>query len=268
MKRIHAFELEDQPWFPRIIREAGMAYLRFASEKLGQWEHVRPTIDYALASSGEDGVLDLCSGGGGPVMALARGWHEAGRKISVTLTDRYPDPGARRLVAASGVPGLRYDPEPMDATRVPSDREGLRTLFNAFHHLRPDEGQTLLASAVRDRRPIAVVEVLQRSPIAILGILFAPLGVLLLLPFLRPFRLAWIPLTYLLPVIPLFIVWDGVISCLRIYNENELLSMVRRADPEGTFVWRVEKIDFKPQPISGSALVGIPRERYQETSAD
>jgi hypothetical protein len=268
MKRIHAFELEDQPWFPRVIREAGMAYLRFAGEKLGQWERVRPAVEGALERSGEHDVLDLCSGGGGPVMALARGWHADGRKVGVTLTDRYPDDGARRLAAEAGIPGLSYDAEPVEATDLRGDRPGLRTLFNAFHHLRPNEATALLASVVRDRKPIAVVEVLKRSPIAMLGLLFAPVIVLLLVPFLRPFRLVWIPLTYLVPIIPLFVLWDGMISCLRIYTEDELLEMASQADPEGSFDWRVESIDLSPQPIAGSALIGIPREQLEQATND
>lgn len=264
MIRIHAFELEDQPWFPRVIREAGMAYLRFAGEKLGQWEQVRPAIDRALAHSGETEVLDLCSGGGGPVMALARCWHADGRAVAVTLTDRYPDPGARRLAEESGVPGLHYEPDSVEATQLPTGRSGLRTLFNAFHHLRPDEGTALLASVVRDRRPIAVVEVLRRSPVSVLAILFGPIATLFILPFLRPFRWIWLPLTYLVPIIPLFIGWDGLVSCFRIYTEDELMAMSREADPTDSFEWRFEEFDLPPAPVKGSAFIGIPRERLAD----
>ena len=66
-----------------------------------------------------------------------------------------------------------------------------------------------------------------------LGILFSPLVTLLVVPFLRPFRWAWIPLTYLIPIIPLFIVWDGLVSCLRCYNQDELLALTQAAGQSG-----------------------------------
>jgi hypothetical protein len=193
------------------------------------------------------------------VIALAEELAADGRAVPVTLTDRFPDPGGMPLAKASEAPEFRYDPEPVDATTVAGDRKGLRTLFNAFHHLRPELAGGVLASAVADRRPTAVVEILQRKPIAVLGMLGSPLMALLVVPFMRPFRIAWIPLTYLIPAIPLFIMWDGIVSCFRIYDEQQLLSMAREADPGGSFHWQVQEIPFPPQPIPGIALVGIPR---------
>lgn len=259
MLRIHALELEDQRFMPKLLREAGMAYLRFMGDRLRVAEQVRPLIEDTLEHSGESEILDLCSGGGGPVLALARAMAADGRAVPITLTDRFPDPGAIELAMASRIPGLRYETEPVDALTVTPERKGLRTLFNAFHHLRPEQAREVLAKAVASRRPIVVVEILRRSPIAVLGMLGVPLMTLLIVPFLRPFRLAWIPLTYLLPAIPLFILWDGIVSCFRIYNEEELLSMAKVADPDGRYDWEVRAVPIPLQPFPGIALVGIPR---------
>ena len=117
----------------------------------------------------------------------------------------------------------------------------------------------ILARAVETGRPIAVVEVMSRSALAVAGILLAPLFVTLSVPFLRPFRWAWIPFTYLVPVIPIFVLWDGIVSVLRIYDEGELRALAAAADPHGRFDWQVETIPMPPAPVPGVALVGIPR---------
>ncbi|MGH0034549.1 MAG: hypothetical protein ACQGVK_05940 [Myxococcota bacterium] len=261
MRRIHAFELEDQSWFPAVLRDAGTAYLRFVGDRTGQADNVRPVIESALERSGESRILDLCSGGGGPVLGVARALREAGRPVEVTLTDFFPNAPARQLVERGGDPASVYEAESVDATRVPAERPGLRTFFNSFHHFRPGTARRILADAVSSGRPIAVVEVLSRSPLALLGILFAPIVVFLAVPFLRPFRPAWLVFTYLLPVIPLFVLWDGLVSVLRIYDEAELRSLAEGADPEGRFDWRVESIPMPPAPVPGIALVGVPRSR-------
>jgi hypothetical protein len=258
MRRIHAFELEDQSWFPSVLRDAGMAYLRAAADWTGQAAHMRPVIAQALDRAGEDRIVDLCSGGGGPVVSIARELRAAGRDVQVTLTDLYPSPGARAEVASSGEPGLEYEASSVDATAVGADRPGLRTLFNAFHHFRPATAEAILRSAVSSGHGIAVVEVLQRRWLALLGLLGAPLIVLLALPFLRPFRWPWLVLTYVVPIIPLFIWWDGTVSVLRIYSREELLAMARRADPEGAFEWEVREIPMAPSPLPGIALLGTP----------
>ena len=59
--------------------------------------------------------------------------------------------------------------------------------------------------------------------------------------------------------IPLFILWDGIVSCFRIYNEEELLSMAKAADPDGRYDWEVRAVPIPLQPFPGIALVGIPR---------
>jgi hypothetical protein len=38
-----------------------------------------------------------------------------------------------------------YHAEPVDATEVPAEMTGLRTMFQAFHHLRPEQARTLRA---------------------------------------------------------------------------------------------------------------------------
>lgn len=261
MRRIHAFELEDQPWFPAVLRDAGTAYLRFVARLTGQAEHIRPVIGSALERSGEKRILDLCSGGGGPAVEIARALRRTGHPVQLTLTDFFPSQAARAYLETEGGPGVVYDPRRIDATAVPKDQPGLRTFFNAFHHFRPAAARRILADAVAAGQPVAVVEVLSRSPVALLSILFAPVAVLLAVPFLRPFRPAWLVFTYLVPVIPLFVLWDGLVSVLRIYDEGELRDLAAQADPGGRFAWTVEPIPMPPAPVPGIALVGIPRQR-------
>ncbi len=257
MARIHVFELEDQSWFPEVLRDAGVAFLRASADWTGQAERIRPVIAAALERSGSDEIVDLCSGAGGPIISIARRLREVGVDVSVTMTDLYPSVAAQAAVATDET--LHYEPVPVDATSVPADRRGLRTMFNAFHHFRERSASAILRSAVDSGRAIAVVEVLQRRVLALVGMLFVPLVVLALLPLLRPFRWQWLPLTYLLPIIPLFVWWDGSVSVLRIYDKDELLALTRDADPNGVFDWRVEELSMKPVPVPGIALIGIPK---------
>jgi hypothetical protein len=92
--------------------------------------------------------------------------------------------------------------------------------------LPPSIAEQLLASAVPGRRPIAVIEFLQRKSLARLGMIFTPIIILFAVPFLRPFRWPWLlrsSLIPLIPLIPFFIVWTGTVSVMRVRNEDELL---------------------------------------------
>lgn len=178
------------------------------------------------------------------MVLLARALVGAGRELRVTLTDRFPSDAARKLLGVSEEHGIHYESAPVDATEVSEKRPGLRTLFNAFHHFRPELATHILSSAVDARRPIVVVEVLQRSPLSLLGMLMAPLVALVAVPFLRPFRPAWLLFSYAIPIIPLFILWDGIISTLRAYDQKELLDLAQRADPERAAHFRPRGVEL------------------------
>jgi hypothetical protein len=256
--RIHAFEFEDLAWFPSVLRDAGTAYMRFAVERLGLARAMAKVVVRVLDESGETEIVDLCSGDGGPAVAVSRALVGQGRPVRVTLTDLYPSSAARaRLAAADSA--LEYDPRPVDAADVPMDRPGLRTVFNAFHHFRPGAATRVLAGAVAANRPIVVGAMTQRCFLSLLGMLVVPLGVVLSVPFFRPFRWSWLLFTYVLPLIPLFLWWDGMVSVLRLYTADEMLAMASAADPEGAFEWRVEKVALGGPTIPGLALVGVPR---------
>src|SRR2546428_135033 len=80
----------------------------------------------------------------------------------------------------------------------------------------------LLADAVYQRQGIGVFEAGQRSLLAIMLTLLAPLVLLVVTPLIRPFRWSRLLWTYLIPLVPMVTLFDGLVSCLRIYSVQEL----------------------------------------------
>src|SRR4029077_12135205 len=115
-------------------------------------------------------------------------------------------------------------------TRVPGELTGFRTIFSAFHHFRPEQACAVLADAVHKRQGVAVFEGTQRSVLALLLMLLVPLMVLLVTPFIRPFRWSRLLWTYLIPLMPLTALFDGLVSCLRTYSVEELRDLAARLE--------------------------------------
>jgi uncharacterized membrane protein YqaE (UPF0057 family) len=89
----------------------------------------------------------------------------------------------------------------------------------------------VLHAAAAARQPIAIFEVSDRTWKSVISILLTPLAVWLSTPFMRPFlwrRLFW---TYLLPLVPLTCLWDGVVSQLRAYTVDELAGLCAGSAP-------------------------------------
>ena len=257
--RLQLFEFEDLPWFPRVIRAGMMDYLRFMISLLGTYQPIVPLLREALAKANAAELLELCAGAGGGTEGILRRLRETGLPTArITLTDLYPQPAAWQLLAQRN-PGLTYEVAPVDATAVSTTLAGFRTVFSAFHHFPPPLAEAILADAVQQRAGIGVFEGAGKHWLEILlAWTVLPIAQLLFTPFMRPFRFSRLFFTYFVPLIPLFTIWDGTVSILRMYPPAQLLSLARRADPHNTFDWQAGKVRHWWGP-EVTYLIGIPR---------
>ncbi|MFN0111769.1 MAG: hypothetical protein ACKVZH_23165, partial [Blastocatellia bacterium] len=104
---------------------------------------------------------------------------------------------------------------------------------------------------------IGIFEGTQRRPGAILGMLFTPLLVWLFTPFIRPFRWSRLLWTYLLPVVPLLVIFDGVVSVLRSYTVAELKAFTEELSGNG-YEWEVGETPAQGLRAPVTYLIGYP----------
>jgi hypothetical protein len=254
VRRRHLFEFEDQFWLPDRIRNLQTEFLRHMNSVLHLYEPVVPLIDKVLERMPSRRIVDLCSGAAGPWEQLL----ETGWDVTVTLTDRYPNRAAFAQAQARHAPRLDYCPDPVDARRIPANFDGMRILFNGFHHFRPTDARTLLQATVDRNAAIGIFEIAERTPRTLLSVLFGvPLLVFALSPCIRPLTFSRLFWTYCVPLAPLCIVWDGLVSMLRAYSQAELLAMATAAG--GDYHWECGRIarPFPATPIT--YLLGHPR---------
>jgi hypothetical protein len=259
MRRHHLFEFEDQPWLPVTIRNGMTDLLNKTIEVLRLYEPVAPVLAEALRSTGERSILDLCSGGGGPLPVLRRRLASAhGLDLAARLSDFYPNIAAFERIAAAEGGRVGFVPTPVDATRVPADLEGFRTLFTSFHHFRPAQAQAILRDAFARRRGIAVFEFTERSGFGMAQMLLTPVTSALLTPVIRPFRWSRVALSYVVPVIPALFIFDGVISQLRTYTPKELEEMTAPL-ASADYRWEIGRIPHPLFPSKLTYLLGLPQ---------
>ncbi len=259
MPRLHLVELEDLPWFPAPVRDAGTGYLQFMIHAGDAYAPAIPLLAQAVRRSGATRLVDLCSGGGGPWRRLKGELAAAGLDLPVVLTDKFPNAGAADAIKGNGaMDGVSFHPTPVDACHVPATIGGFRTMFTAFHHFRPQAARAVLEDAVASGAPIAIFESTKRSLPCIIFMLLALFIVLLVMPWVRPFRLTNLLFTYLIPLVPLMILWDGIVSALRTYDVRELQSLVDSVQGGERFHWDIGELPAKG-PIPITYLIGTPR---------
>ena len=278
MRRVQFIELHEQPWFPSSLRADVTDALQFGFNLLHAYAPIAPLLQNVIDSSGNrtnggqsttgqstatQSIVDMCSGGGGPWLDLCRELRcrDDGRdsaRLQVWLTDKYPNLEAFQSVSASSDHHITFYPEPVDAMKVPGALKGLRTMFTSFHHFPPEDARAILQNAVDAGESIGIFEATRRAPSTI-GLIFA--GILLMFvhtPRIRPFRWSRLLWTYLIPIIPLVLLFDGVVSCLRTYQPQELREIVAQLTP-CQYQWDIGELATGKMPVT--YLIGYPKSR-------
>ncbi len=225
-------EFMDQSWVPDSLHATLRDVLGF---------HLRLTLGYyyrwaaaeALAKAkrlGASKVVELGAGSAGFSETLARMVRDRGEDLTVEISDLHPQP-ARYRELEQMFPGIvSAHVEPLNfLTRTEPSPTDIVVFSAAFHHIPKGDRHAVLAG-MRGRR-VLIFESVTRNLPSIFGCAVGFLPAMLTpLYFLgtaqgRWRRFVW---CWLLPVAPLMVAWDGVVSCVRCWTEDEWRSELAR----------------------------------------
>jgi hypothetical protein len=171
------------------------------------------------------------------------------------LTDKYPNVTAFENTRQKTGGQITFYGGLVDAVSLPRELAGFRTIFTSFHHFTPNEAVAILQNAVDDAQGIGVFEAAKRDPLNILLTALMPLAGFLTAPFARPVRISRLFWTYIIPVIPFVLFFDGGVSCLRAYSQKEL-SLLAAQVRAANYVWQIGEQSGGLAPIT--FLIGYP----------
>lgn len=196
MKRLQLPQLTEQRWFPPLLKQLTREFLTWFALRVRATRPFIPVILEGLEHAHYKRLnnFDLTVGAG--IDAVVKFLPE-----NILVKD--------------------VSPENFNA-----DLPGLYTFINCFHLLPPEKARRYLGEIARAGHPVVVVEGNNDSWWQAVGMtIFVPLTVLLATPFVKPFRWTRLLFTYLLPVLPLVLVVDGVIALFKLYSPRDLDSL-------------------------------------------
>lgn len=230
---------------PAWLRRGFVETLGAVFKLIGVYRNVAPMYAEWIRELGGSEVLDLASGAAGPTEELLLALRKEGIEPPVfCLSDIFPVKEDFRLAMLANPHHIFYIEESVDALSVPSPYgHDLRQIVSAFHHFKPEQARLILRDAVEHSRGICILEPFERSPrhlaLALMGIFPA-----LIAPFFaRRWRLSHFIASWIVPIIPLMLVFDGIVSVLRIYTREEIDEMIASAGGE-SFRWNIGSTDF------------------------
>lgn len=249
MKRIHLFEFEDFNWFPNWLRMCMTRYIVTFHKLLGTREPLSKLVAKALKHSKEPHVIDLCSGAGGPMLDVAeelRTTHGV-KNLKLTLSDLYPNVKTASQINGKNDPSTQYLTESVNAAQVDENLKGVRTMVCSMHHMRPETAKSILKDAQEDDQPICIYEISDNAPPVFLFWIAIPFVIIMtffITPLIRPMTWQQIVFTYIIPVLPFLIAWDGAVSNARTYTIEDMGELTKDLNKPG-YTWETGKIKGK-----------------------
>lgn len=240
MNRIHGFEFNDQSWLPQFMTSWMTRVLHVSHRQTEDGRVWAPKLIQLMDRAGENRIVDLCSGGGGPVLDLVRILEgEYGRQIHLTLTDLIPNLKTAEEINKQG-PNRVYVTRSVSAADVPADWPGIRTVFSGLHHMKPEVAFSFLKNAFEHRKHIFIGETTKRSLTALKTYAKAPIHFFAATRQIEPTRAQRL-LTFGLPVLPAMLGWDNLMSCMRTYSANELRAFTAKLSAPD-YCWEIGEL--------------------------
>lgn len=261
MKRMQLFEFEDFPWFPNVLRQSLMLYLKMFHRIFNTAEYIAPRVAVALKAGNTNQIVDLCSGGGGPMVGVGRRLRDDYKlPVQIRLTDLYPSSAGAATIDDDARSWTTYDMNSINAADVPKHLTGVRTMMCSFHHMPVTVAKGILRDAFSSKQPICIFELSTNNQPKWLWWTAFPVGIILVLfltPFVRPLTFSQLFFTYVIPVLPIVIAWDGATSNARTYTPDDFRELT--ADLQAPdYKWEIQTFPVPKNPGPMMIVLGLP----------
>jgi len=202
-------------------------------------------------------VVDFCAGAGGPSPYIE---HDINMRrlavkkapINFLLTDLHPNIDAWMPLAEKS-DTLNFIPQPVDAANPPSSvisssssgmtgtssARILRTFYLSFHHFDDENARRILKSTLETSDAFAIIELMDRRLFSLLLLMLEPILILLVAPLWFFGDVRYFFFTFFIPLLPILMGWDGIISLLRTRTFDEVVQLA-----DSAMGWRGTKSGF------------------------
>ena len=193
MKRNQITQIINTTWCPSLIKNRIIEFLNWFVIKVNATKPFVPVIEEVLDSTNTKKIINIDLNVGAGIETVA--------------------PFIKKEIEINSIPITDFNVK----------QNGLYLFANSFHQLPIEQAKEKLKKIAESGNPVVVVEGNNDSLWQIVGMtFFVPLSVLLTTPFVKPFHFSRLIFTYLIPILPIFIVIDGCLALLKLYNPKDL----------------------------------------------
>lgn len=230
--RIQSFEFGDLPKIPKFYHN----FLRTLMSRLYELFKIHQLwIPHILAFCKENEstvIMDPCAGSG-KVNQLIESEIQKDVNIQFILSDIMTD---RAPMFADHINGLRnkrlqYISHSIDFLKSQNEYKQPKMFINSFHHFTNDQVIEILKASSQNSSNLLILEYCRKTFMSFISMILGPFIAMILFPIVvkKNDLIETFIFMYLIPIIPMMLLWDGVISSLRTYDKDDIENLLKRA---------------------------------------
>jgi len=230
----YMFEFMDQEWVPLSLRLTLREVVECGCSKPLQpyYENLADTVEHMVTNEGFTQVVEL-GAGAAPVTRLLskREWPDNVKLFPCDLT---PDDILYKDLERQNPKLVAPIYAPIDFSIVRNwPANTLLVISSAFHHIPPSDRANVIRALTSSARRVVVFECLRKNFISVFLVLFNFITVFLtpLVYFNRPGKLRRFIWCWFIPLAFPLIVWDGIISCFRMWSNKKFITELKKNIP-------------------------------------
>lgn len=252
------FEFGDLTWIPHIYHYYLRVYLMFFIKFVGYDKLWAKQTQAFLSQTDASSIMEYGSGSGEPLMRMVSQLDcEKAKSLSYTMSDLNPFPEFVTKVNVEAPNNFTYIETSVDAANhKPQDGQAV-VFINSFHHLPPKVAHYVIKNNLENGNEMLILEYVRNNLLAYFSMLGGVLIVLLTAPFVS--KLKHLPLTilftYIIPLFPLMMLWDGLISCRRAYSSKFFDNIVKEINVPVTVTTNINRSILYPPGTFATSIM-------------
>ncbi|MCB0422148.1 MAG: hypothetical protein KDD61_14210, partial [Bdellovibrionales bacterium] len=260
------FEFGDQKWVPEWYHDGLHDYLLFFYRTFSYHKLWREDLEHFIESEKNEFVLECCAGLGECLPMVLEDSSVLQRNHKrVLFSDLFPHKRAVEKFKDSNF--YSYCSFSVDATEVPKSLETSKVFINSFHHLNPKVAKKVLLDSIESNNRVLVLEYVSNSIVAYLTMVCGASLTFVTLPFVVQRKNLFFSafFTYIVPLFPIMLLWDGLVSCFRHYSLKEIKKLLGAENANLDFTMNQKRSLFLPSGVS--AILIKPKKEVQQKAA-
>ena len=259
--KIRSFEFNDWPQCPTFIRESILEVLGKSIRDAGVYDALAPHFIQLYQDADVKNVLEFGAGSGESTAIFMDAVLQAGQAPPrIYISDLYPMTTVMAQTCDRYPELLHPVKESVDVCHPPeTPPHDMRMVLSAFHHFDRATARRFLLDAQQKGLTIFIAEPFTENLQAFLPLFLHGFISLARNGVLSPkSRFLKFVFTFLIPIIPLCLLWDGLISMMRMYTKEDFMDITESFPPTApAYIWKHIQVPI-PLGGTGSLLIGQP----------